>query len=63
MPKVKTWVSSYLPKQEELKNFCLIAVHQKVMALNSRDVEVVVHDQCFFMDFDLLCGDEGKQKE
>ena len=28
-PTVKTWVSSYLPKQEELENLYLIAVHQR----------------------------------
>ena len=26
---VKTWVLSYLPKQEELENLCLVAVHQR----------------------------------
>ena len=26
---VKTWVSSNLPKQEQLENFCLIAVDQR----------------------------------
>ena len=26
---VKTWVSSYLPKQEELKNLFLVAVHPR----------------------------------
>jgi len=33
------------------------------MAFNSCDVEEVVHDQCFFMDFDFACGYEGEQKE
>ena len=26
---MKTWVSSYLPKQEELENLCLVAVHPR----------------------------------
>ena len=26
---VKTWVSSYFPKQEELENLCLVAVHRR----------------------------------
>ena len=39
---VKTWVSSYFPKQEELENLCLITTHQIVV--NSRDVEAVACD-------------------
>ena len=31
------------------------------MATNSRDVEAVVRDQCYLMDFDFVCSDEGKQ--
>jgi len=30
----------------------------QVMAINSHDVKAVVHNQYFFMDFDLVCGDE-----
>ena len=33
------------------------------MAVNSCDVEAVVRNQCLFMDFDFVCGDEGEQKE
>ena len=33
------------------------------MAICSRDVEMVFHDRCFFMDFDFVCGDAGQQKE
>jgi len=33
------------------------------MAANSRDVEAVVCNRCFFMDFNFVCGDEGEQKE
>ena len=29
------------------------------MAVNSHDVKAVVSDQCFFMDFDCVCGDAG----
>jgi len=30
------------------------------MAVCSRDVETVVRDRCFFMDFDFVCGDAGQ---
>ena len=30
------------------------------MAINSHGIEAVVHDWCFFMDFDLDCGDPGE---
>ena len=33
------------------------------MAANSRDIEAVVYDPCFFMDFYFVCGNEGEQKE
>ena len=33
------------------------------MAANSRDVEAVVCDRCFFMDFDFVCSGEGEQKQ
>jgi len=33
------------------------------MAANLRDVEAVARDQCFFMDFDFVCSDQGEQKE
>ena len=33
------------------------------MAINSHDVKAVVHDQCFFMDFDFVCGDEVRDVE
>jgi len=32
------------------------------MAICSCNVEVIVHDQCFFMDFDFVCGDEREYK-
>ena len=52
---VKTLVSTYSPKKKELENLCLIAVHQRnCMAVISRDIEVVIRDQCFFMDFDCV---------
>ena len=33
------------------------------MAVNLCDVEAVIRDQCFFMDFNLVCGDEREKKE
>jgi len=32
------------------------------MAVCSCDIETVVHDRCFFMDFDFVCGDAGQNK-
>ena len=29
------------------------------MAVSSRDIEAVAHDQCFLMDFDFVCSDAG----
>ena len=53
---VKTWVSSYLPKQKELENLGLIAVHTGNWKLWPFicDIETVVHDQCFFVDLDFV---------
>jgi len=28
------------------------------MVVCSRDVEAVIRNRCFFMDFDFVCGDE-----
>ena len=33
------------------------------MSVNSRDVEAVIHDRCFFIDFDIICGDAGEYKK
>jgi len=30
------------------------------MAVCSCDVEMVVRDRCFFIDFDFVCGDAGQ---
>ena len=30
------------------------------MAVCSRDVETVIRDRRFFMDFDFVCGDAGQ---
>ena len=30
------------------------------MAINSRDIKAVVHNRCFVMDFDFVCGDKGE---
>ena len=30
------------------------------MAVYSRDVKAVVRDQCFFKDFDFVCGNAGQ---
>ena len=30
------------------------------MIVNSRDVTADVRDQCFFMDFDFVCGDKDE---
>ena len=32
------------------------------MAINSHEVEAVVHNRYFFMDFDFVCGDEREYK-
>jgi len=32
------------------------------MAINSRNVKVVVRDRCFFMDFNFVCGDAGSRR-
>ena len=33
------------------------------MAVNSCNVEAVIRDQCFFMDFNSACGNAGESKE
>ena len=32
------------------------------MAVNARDVEAIVCNKCFFMDFDFACSDAGEYK-
>jgi len=58
---IKTCVSSYLAKQEELKNLCLIAVHQRNCKL--RPFFHVTLKRLIAIDisswiFDFVCGEE-----
>jgi len=70
-PTVKTWALSNLPKQEELKNLCLIAVGQRncklwplIHVTSKRLFAIGVSSWIStFMNFDLVCGDGGEQKE
>ena len=32
------------------------------MAADSHEIEAIVRNWCFFMDFDFVCGDEGGEE-
>ena len=55
---VKTRVSSYSPKQEELENPCLVAVHPKICKL--WQFVHMTSKQSFAIDVSSwICGDAG----